>query len=100
MARSTKGLYKRGNVWWITYFDALGSQRFDSSKSSNKKDAEKRLVDRRKEAHEGLLPAPPIKPAAFAAQVEQPQWRVWRRSRVSLVCHSPCGHFLLADRSS
>jgi len=62
MARSTKGLYKRGNVWWITYFDALGHQRFESSKSSNKREAEKRLVDRRKEAHEGVLPAPPIKP--------------------------------------
>lgn len=62
MARSTKGLYKRGNVWWITYFDALGHQRFESSKSSNKRDAEKRLVDRRKEAHEGLLPAPPSSP--------------------------------------
>jgi integrase len=65
MARSTKGLYKRGNVWWITYFDALGHQRFESSKSSNKRDAEKRLVDRRKEAHEGLLPAPPIKPLSL-----------------------------------
>jgi len=64
MARSTKGLYKRGNVWWMTYFDALGHQRFESSKSSNKRDAEKRLVDRRKEAHEGVLPAPPIKPLA------------------------------------
>jgi integrase len=65
MARSTRGLYKRGNVWWITYFDALGHQRFESSKSSNKTDAEKRLVDRRKEAHEGLLPAPPIKPLSL-----------------------------------
>src|SRR5437868_15428343 len=52
-------------VEWITYFDALGSQRFESSKSSNKEDADKRLVDRRKEAHEGLLPAPPIKPLAL-----------------------------------
>src|SRR6185295_19591949 len=65
MARSTKGLYKRGNVWWITYFDALGHQRFESSKFTNKRDAEKRLVDRRKEAHEGLLPAPPIKPLSL-----------------------------------
>ncbi|HEV8328464.1 MAG TPA: tyrosine-type recombinase/integrase, partial [Nitrospiraceae bacterium] len=65
MARSTKGLYKRGHVWWITYFDALSHQRFESSKSSNKRDAEKRLVDRRKEAHEGLLPAPPIKPLSL-----------------------------------
>jgi len=65
MARSTKGLYKRGNVWWITYFDALSHQRFESSKSSNKRDADKRLVDRRKEAHDGLLPAPPIKPLSL-----------------------------------
>ena len=65
MARSTKGLYKRGNVWWLTYFDALGRQRFESSKSSNKKDAEKRLIDRRKEVHEGLLPAAPIKPLSL-----------------------------------
>ena len=59
MARSTKGLYKRGNVWWITYFDATGRQRFESSKSSNKRDAEKRLVDRRKEAQEGCCPRHP-----------------------------------------
>jgi integrase len=65
MARSTKGLYKRGNVWWITYFDALGHQRFESSKSTNKRDAEKRLVDRRKVAHEGMLPAPPVKPLSL-----------------------------------
>jgi integrase len=65
MARSTKGLYKRGNVWWITYFDALGHQRFESSKSSNKKDAEKRLIDRRKATHDGLLPTPPIKPLSL-----------------------------------
>ncbi len=25
MARSTKGLYKRGNIWWMTYFDASAS---------------------------------------------------------------------------
>ena len=60
-----EGAHKRGNVWSITYFDTLGHQRFESSKSSNKRDAEKRLVDRRKEAHEGLLPAPPIKPLSL-----------------------------------
>ncbi len=62
MARSTKGLYKRGNVWWMTYCDALGTQRFESCKTSNKKDAEQRLIDRRKETGEWLLPAGPIKP--------------------------------------
>jgi len=65
MARSTRGLYKRGEVWWMTYRDALGKQRFESCKTSNKKEAEQRLLDRRKEVSVGLVPAPPIKPIAL-----------------------------------
>ncbi len=65
MARSTKGLYKRGNVWWMTYCDALGTQRFESCRTRNKKEAEDRLTDRRKEAMEGRAPAPTIKPVAL-----------------------------------
>ena len=66
MARATRGLYKRGEVWWMTYRDAVGAQRFESCKTSNKKEAEQRLIDRRKEAMEGLLPAAPIQPLALA----------------------------------
>src|SRR6185295_15026168 len=65
MARSTKGLYKRGNKWWMTYRDAIGTQRFESCKTSNKKEAEQRLVNRRKEAQEGIAPAPAIQPLAL-----------------------------------
>ena len=65
MARSTKGLYKRNEIWWMTYRDAIGTQRFESCKTSNKREAEKRLIDRRKEAQEGLLPAAPIKPLSL-----------------------------------
>jgi integrase len=65
MARSTRGLYKRGEVWWMTYRDAIGTQRFESCKTANKKDAEQRLIDRRKEAQEDLAPAAPIKPLAL-----------------------------------
>ncbi len=65
MARSTRGLYKRGDKWWMTYRDAVGTQRFESCKTSNKKAAEQRLIDRRKEAQEGLAPAAPIKPLAL-----------------------------------
>src|SRR5690349_19881798 len=65
MARSTRGLYKRGEVWWMTYRDAVGTQRFESCKSTNKKEAEQRLIDRRKEALEGIVPAPAIKPMAL-----------------------------------
>ena len=65
MARSTRGLYKRGDKWWMTYRDAIGTQRFESCKTANKKEAEQRLIDRRKEAQEGLAPAAPIKPLAL-----------------------------------
>jgi len=65
MARSTKGLYKRNEIWWMTYRDAIGTQRFESCKTSNKREAEKRLIDRRKEAQEGLLTAAPIKPLSI-----------------------------------
>jgi integrase len=49
----------------VTYRDAIGAQRFESCKTSNKKEAEQRLIDRRKEAQEGLSPAAPIKPLAL-----------------------------------
>jgi hypothetical protein len=66
MARSTKGLYKRSHKWWMTYCDAMGTQRFESCKTTNKKEAERRLIDRRKEVMEGIVPAPPMKPLALA----------------------------------
>jgi hypothetical protein len=40
-------------------------QRFESYRTSNKNDAEQRLIDRRKEPMEGIVPAPPIKPIAL-----------------------------------
>lgn len=65
MARSTRGLYKRGDKWWMTYRDGIGTQRFESCRTANKKEAEQRLIDRRKEAMEGLAPALPIQPLAL-----------------------------------
>ena len=62
MARSVKGLYKRGNVWWMTYRDALGRQRFESCKKANNKEAQGMLTARRNEAMEGIAPQPILKP--------------------------------------
>ena len=57
MARSARGLYQLGEVWWMTYRDAIGTHRFESCKTSKKKQAEQRLIDRRKEAMvEGIVP--------------------------------------------
>lgn len=67
MARSTRGLYKRGDRWWMTYRDAVGRQRFESCRTTNKKEAEQHLIDRRKETMEGLLPTAPIQPLALEA---------------------------------
>lgn len=49
----------------MTYRDALGHQQFESCKTSNKGEAEKRLVERRKEALEGVVPTAPIKPVSL-----------------------------------
>jgi len=49
----------------MTYCHAMGTQRFESCKTTNKKEAEQRLLDRRKEAQEGLASAAPIKPLAL-----------------------------------
>jgi integrase len=71
MARATRGLYKRGHVWWMTYRDALGKQRFESCRTGNKADADKRLIERRKEAIEGLAPTAPIKPVGLEELTER-----------------------------
>jgi len=51
MARSTKGLYKRGPVWWMTYRDALGQQRYASCRTGNKEDAEKKTYQSAQGTH-------------------------------------------------
>jgi integrase len=49
----------------MTYRDAIGQQRFESCRTHSKKEAEQSLINRRKEAMEGIVPAPPIKPLAL-----------------------------------
>ena len=51
----SKGIYKRGFIWWITYVDPNGIQRFESSKSRLKADAEYLLACKRKDIREGTL---------------------------------------------
>ena len=65
MARSTKGLYKRGNVWWMTYVDASGLQQFESCRTRNKEEAGDLLTIRRNQALQGILPDSRIKPLSL-----------------------------------
>ena len=55
MARG-KGVYKRGGVWWIRYAGPDGRIRFESCRSSNYKEAEVILIQKRKEVQEGKDP--------------------------------------------
>ena len=53
-----KGVYKRGNVWWIRYAGLDGKIRFESSGSSSFRIAQARLVERRKTVLDGKEPIP------------------------------------------
>lgn len=59
MARG-KGIYKRGSVWWIRYAGSDGRMRFESSGSSNFRDAEAKLTEKRNAVREGTE-SPPAK---------------------------------------
>lgn len=50
------GIYKRGNVYWITYTDISGARRWESSKSKYYASAEKLLAIRKVETAQGKLP--------------------------------------------
>lgn len=51
--RHTKGVYRRGKIWWITYRGLDGQQHFESTGSTLKADAEYLLACRRKAIAEG-----------------------------------------------
>jgi len=52
----SKGIYKRGKIYWITYQGLDGRQRWESSKSTIKADAEYLLACKRKDLGEGKEP--------------------------------------------
>ena len=56
MARG-KGLYRRGRIWWLMYAGLDGKVRFESSKTSDYREAEAKLIDRRKGIQEGKEPS-------------------------------------------
>ena len=54
--RRTKGLYKRGRVWWMCYKDVNCKVRRESTETTSQKEAEYKLSCRRKEVEEGMIP--------------------------------------------
>lgn len=56
-----KGLYKRGEIWWLRYAGHDGRIRFESSGSSSFKDAQAKLIQRKKDVLDGKEPMPTAK---------------------------------------
>ena len=54
--RKTSGIYLRGKTWWITYMGVDRLQKFESTRSKLKADADYLLACRKKEVAEGLTP--------------------------------------------
>lgn len=55
-AKNSRGIYKRGKVWWITYSGPDGKQHFESTRTTVKTEAEYILTCRKKEVAEGNSP--------------------------------------------
>ncbi|MBI4378421.1 MAG: site-specific integrase [Nitrospinae bacterium] len=53
-----KGIYKRGNIYWIRYAGLDGKIRFESGNSTSFRDAQDMLIQRKKEIMEGKEPIP------------------------------------------
>ncbi len=75
-----RGLYKRGNVWWIAYTLPDGRTERKSAGTSNKKQAEALLLKRKAEILEGKIPARPIKRYTFQELAEEyAAWASYQR---------------------
>ena len=76
-----KGIYKRGNVYWICYADPFGKIRFESSRSSSFKDAQALLVERKKEVKDGISPTPARQIANHSFLELADQYKAWGSGR-------------------
>lgn len=79
MARA-KGLYKRGNVWWIRYAGLDGRIRFESGGESFR-GAQDLLTDRKKEVKEGKEPIPKKRIANHLFKELSEHYKVWGEGR-------------------
>lgn len=73
----TKGIYKRGNVYWIRYADSEGNMHYQSTKSRSKKVAEALLITRKKEAQDGMAPVKVQKIGAQRFSDLAEQYSLW-----------------------
>lgn len=67
-----KGVYKRGNVWWLAYIDAAGRLVRESSQTSDYKAAVKKLTEQRDKVAKGLEVArAKVRNVLFSQAVEE-----------------------------
>jgi integrase/recombinase XerD len=77
--RKTPGIYKRGEIWWITFQDLSGRQRRETTGSSNKRLAERLLAVRKAEVVEQRLGLP---------RSHSPRLKAWAKDFLLQIPHS------------
>ena len=100
--RRRSGIYKRGNIYWITYC-WRGRQYFESTHSSALHDANALLLKRKAELDAGRKPARVSETLtvdelldSYIAQIQHPATQ--KRNRLSQNALSPiCGPFRISD---
>lgn len=75
-----KGLYKRGNVWWIRYAGLDGKIRFETGGKSFK-DAQDLLIQRKNEVKEGREPIPKKRIANHLFKELSEHYKTWGDGR-------------------
>ncbi|KJU86692.1 phage integrase family protein [Candidatus Magnetobacterium bavaricum] len=79
-----RGIYKRGNIYWIRYAGLDGRTVYESTGSSRYKDAETVLFDRKKAIKEGKQPEPIKKIQNYTFNQLAEQYLVWAERQRSI----------------
>jgi len=78
-----KGLYKRGNIWWIRYAGLDGKIRYESSGSKSYRVAQALLIKRKQAIQEGKEPLPIKKIANHTFKELAERYLVWAKRQKS-----------------
>ncbi len=78
-----KGLYKRGNVWWIRYAGLDGRTRLETSRSTSFRVAQALLTQRKKDVQDGKEPIPLKRLQTYSLRNIADQYLKWAERQKS-----------------
>jgi integrase len=78
-----KGVYKRGNIWWIRYAGPDGRMRFESTGGASHREAQVMLLQRKQEVLEGKDPVAKRKISKYLFSQLAEQYIIWAEDQKS-----------------